>query len=76
MKYDIRVTRKNVWIRHRFSAILFHLNSVVYLKNVQKNRLIVLDNPHVFASDPYLRSETLKEKTVSAFTTFSSTYHL
>ena len=30
---------------------MFHLNSVVYLKNVQKNRLIVLDNPHVFASD-------------------------
>ena len=30
---------------------MFHLNAVVYLKNVQKNRLIVLDNPHVFASD-------------------------
>ena len=30
---------------------MFHLNSVVYLKNVQKNRLIVLDNPPVFASD-------------------------
>ena len=36
---------------------MFHLNSVVYLKNVQKNRLVVLDNPHVFASDPNNRVE-------------------
>ena len=32
---------------------IFHLNPVVYLINVQKIRLIVLDNPHVFASDPF-----------------------